>query len=96
MAAAEASETEMVNNVESDPLFVAAASNNFRLQPTSPAINAGTKPAGFEAIYPLHPNSTVDSPWGPVVATSDYRLLREIGAFVYPLDSRPGALLMGF
>ena len=75
------------NSINSDPLFTNAAGNDFTLQSSSPAINAGVDLGATydDAIMP-------GSSWPSSVTTADQDLRGsgwEIGAYVYPVPQAP-------
>jgi len=75
------------HSITGDPIFTNAAGNDFTLQSTSPAINAGTN-LGSDYDDGLSPAST----WPSSVTTIDQDLRGsgwEIGAYVYPVPQVP-------
>jgi len=67
-----------------DPGLVGWNTQDLTLTSSSPCIDKGIIPSGFESIFPLDPDDLV---WPPTVAAEDYNGVREIGAFAFKSTS---------
>ncbi|MCX6994207.1 MAG: right-handed parallel beta-helix repeat-containing protein [Kiritimatiellaeota bacterium] len=62
-----------VNTITNDPLFINTATNDFRLQPDSPCINAGVNREWMEGAQDYYGNRRIDN----------FRKTVDIGAYEY-------------
>ena len=80
------------HSIQSDPLFISTSTNNFALQASSPAIDAGVN-LGSTYEYGIDPAST----WpGSVILDNEnnYGAGWEIGAYVYTQTSPPSVAII--
>ena len=80
-------------NIRQDPLFVNAASGNFRLQPTSPCIDAATSDGA--PLTDMEGFPRYDNPLAPNTGAGAYPVLRYGCAWSMSKGRAPGTPFMG-